>query len=694
MIVFYRILIFTITICIPFSCVYGSNMGEHKVDSLKKALSTSKEDTNRVAILLELSNNVADTAGKLRYAKAALELAQKLNWERGQMDANWLLGIVYRMYILDYYRSNYYNEQALLIAQRLKDIDKETDLLTALGENYRRLNKYAGAIAYFKKAIDIQKSDENKISPLGNMGYAYADLGDYSNALSCYQNALKIWIADNSENKDSAAYSLLLQTIGDVYVSMSQYDKALANYDSATRINEGLKNPFLTVLLCISKGALYAKRKDDKQAIAYYEQGLNVAIAGNQRVNESDLLNRLSNIYFEMGELDKAMDHAKQSLIIAQQINSGKQLCETFITLGKINAGLHRNKEAVDYLKNAQDIAVRSGLLLQESDSWDVLRKVYKQMNEPAKALDAYEHYISTRDSLFSQEKAKAMIRKDMEYAKEQDSLKQEQVNLEAKRKFDLKLQKQVILTYSGFGGLVLLVLLSFVIFRNYNREKKANAIVQQEKEKSDRLLLNILPLEVADELKANGSVQAKSFEQVSVMFTDFVNFTTAGEMLGAQKLVDELDACFVAFDEILSNYNIEKIKTVGDAYLAVSGLPIANPKHAEDLVSAAIEIRDFMLQRRALLGDKTFEMRIGIHTGPVVAGIVGVRKFAYDIWGDTVNIAARMEQGSEAGKINISDDTYKLIQHQFSFTYRGAIDAKNKGKLKMYFVDKATVSV
>ena len=153
------------------------------------------------------------------------------------------------------------------------------------------------------------------------------------------------------------------------------------------------------------------------------------------------------------------------------------------------------------------------------------------------------------------------------------------------------------------------------------------------------------------------------------------------------QQLVDELDVCFKAFDGIIEKYNIEKIKTIGDAYLAVSGLPSSDPIHAKNAVLAAIEITHFIQNRLAQLGNKTFKVRIGIHSGSVVAGIVGVKKYAYDIWGDTVNTAARMEQNSEPGKINISQATYELVKDQFVCTSREDLDVKGKGKMKMYFV-------
>ncbi|MCF8450606.1 MAG: hypothetical protein K9G49_12115 [Taibaiella sp.] len=209
------------------------------------------------------------------------------------------------------------------------------------------------------------------------------------------------------------------------------------------------------------------------------------------------------------------------------------------------------------------------------------------------------------------------------------------------------------------------------------------------EKAKSDGLLYNILPEEVANELKVNGTTTARHYNNVTVLFTDFVNFTKAGEHMSAQGLIDELHACFKMFDEITSKYGIEKIKTIGDAYLAVCGLPISDPNHAAKVVKAATEINTFMQDRMAKLGsERTFNIRIGIHSGSVVAGIVGVKKFAYDIWGDTVNTAARMEQNSEAGKINISQTTYELVKDKFSCEYRGEVDVKGKGVMKMYYVE------
>ncbi|KAA5534816.1 hypothetical protein F0919_09415 [Taibaiella lutea] len=208
---------------------------------------------------------------------------------------------------------------------------------------------------------------------------------------------------------------------------------------------------------------------------------------------------------------------------------------------------------------------------------------------------------------------------------------------------------------------------------------------LKTEKKKSDDLLLNILPAEVANELKEKGEAEAKLFDHVTVLFTDFVNFTQMSELMNPQQLVAQLHENFKAFDEIMERNGLEKIKTIGDAYLAVSGMPVANERHAYNAVKAGLEIAAYIRNQQY---ENRFEVRVGIHSGPLVAGIVGVKKFAYDIWGDTVNTASRMESSSEAGKINISESTYKLVKDDFTFMHRGKIDAKHKGAIDMYFVE------
>jgi len=212
---------------------------------------------------------------------------------------------------------------------------------------------------------------------------------------------------------------------------------------------------------------------------------------------------------------------------------------------------------------------------------------------------------------------------------------------------------------------------------------------IKREKKRSESLLLNILPTETAEELKLTGKVDAVKFDEVTVLFTDFVAFSKLAESVKPEQVVKSIDFYFKGFDEITTKYGLEKIKTIGDSYMCASGLPTTNPVHAKNAINAAKEMIDFVTNSlNAQDGLSHFEIRIGIHTGPVVAGIVGLKKWQYDIWGDTVNIASRMEAKSEPGRINLSETTYYKIRDEFPCIYRGEIEVKNRGILKMYFLN------
>ena len=215
---------------------------------------------------------------------------------------------------------------------------------------------------------------------------------------------------------------------------------------------------------------------------------------------------------------------------------------------------------------------------------------------------------------------------------------------------------------------------------------------VQLQKVEIEKLLLNILPAEVARELQEKGFATPRYYESVTVLFTDFVDFTKIAEGLTPHKLIEELNTCFTTFDSIIEKNNLEKIKTIGDSYMCAGGIPVPNQSHAVDAILAALEIQDYMEnlnENRKTQGLPLWNLRIGVHTGPLIAGVVGHRKFAYDIWGDTVNIASRMESSGEGGKINISDATFAMVKDWFTCLYRGKVSAKSKGEVDMYFVQK-----
>jgi adenylate cyclase len=267
--------------------------------------------------------------------------------------------------------------------------------------------------------------------------------------------------------------------------------------------------------------------------------------------------------------------------------------------------------------------------------------------------------------------------------------------NLENKEKEikvqELTIQKQRLIKNASIAGLLMILIIAFIILRNYLQKAKINKILDRQNEEIETLLLNILPETVAKELQENGKSAPKEYESVSVLFTDFKGFSTIAESLSPNVLVEELSSFFIAFDAITGKHGLEKIKTIGDAYMCAGGIPVSNETHPIDAVKAGLEMQEFMIvhnKKRAAEGKIPWDLRVGIHTGPIVAGVVGKKKYAYDIWGSTVNIASRMESNGEAGKVNISQSTYQLISEQFECVHRGKISAKNVGEIDMYFVN------
>jgi adenylate cyclase len=314
---------------------------------------------------------------------------------------------------------------------------------------------------------------------------------------------------------------------------------------------------------------------------------------------------------------------------------------------------------------------------------YEGLSRCYSKLADFGSAFKYQSLLINIKDTLYDIETDEKLSGLQFNFEIEK---KQGQIDLLTKDKKlqELDIQKQKVIRNVTIGGLAIMLLFLLVVL---SQKKK----ITEEKKRSDELLLNILPIETAEELKATGSAKAKSFDEVTVMFTDFKNFTQASEKLTAEELVKEINYCYSEFDKIISKYGIEKIKTIGDSYMCAGGLPVANKTHCEDLILAGLEMQQFIEQNkiaRQKASDIYFELRLGIHTGPVVAGIVGIRKFAYDIWGSTVNIASRMESNGEPGKVNISQATYNIIKDKFDCSYRGKISAKNIGEIDMYFVN------
>jgi len=446
-------------------------------------------------------------------------------------------------------------------------------------------------------------------------------------------------------------------------------EKGIQNWDNQQANKEVL------IRLHILTGALSDSLDRELQ---YYKVALKLAIDSKNTKMEEITLNAIGSFYAVNNQTALAIKYLKASMAFAQQRKAYRNLSIIYNNL----AGLSEESKTIQtYIDSAIYFAEKSG------DNQDLQTGKQNKAYHLFTQGNYYEAYnllweaYELKDAILNKEKVKAFAEMSEKYEAEQQQNKIEALQKENEIAL-LKASNRQTTIVGLFIALLTFIISSFAFYRQKQHKQKLNMELSLEKIKSDELLRNILPAEIAEELKWSGKSEAKLYNQVSVLFTDFVNFTGISQEMSPTELVQEIHANFTVFDAIMEKHGIEKIKTIGDAYLAVCGLPHENEQHAQRVVEAAQDIQAYMQK----MGGK-FQIRIGIHSGPVVAGIVGVKKYAYDIWGDTVNMASRMESNSEAGKINISQTTYELVKDKFSFEYRGKINAKNKGEVDMWFV-------
>lgn len=624
-----------------------------EVELLKERINSLKEiSEERIDAMNQLAAKIlpSGAAESEVIAKEAAQQAEAIAYHAGEALAFYNAGLAAYAQRNFPVAKEHYN-RALQLFETLQDEEKCALVMAKLGNVHLYSGEYKDALNYYARAISLREKsgdEQGQADLFTNSGIIYGMQGNYPLALKNHLNALRIF----ETGSDAARIASSCSNIGIIYYEQRNFDAALKMYERALAIRQQAGDMKAVSEAMNNIALVYNDQGKFEEALTMHRQALLLREQTGDKSRIAISYSNLADVYKATKEYSTALDYYNQALTLFEDLNDKRGLVPAYFNIGELYFIIGEYEKAERFLNNAITMAEQTGLRDHLREAYEYMAKLQANHGNFEAAYRLHLRYAELDKEISNAETSRQIAQMTMRHEIEQKE-----------REAEMEREKNIELT-------------------------KAYESLDAEKKRSETLLLNILPEEVADELKQSGKATAKHYDDVTILFTDFVGFTKVSMLLTPQQLVDELHECFKGFDEIIAKYNIEKIKTVGDAYMAAAGLPTANAEHASDILKASLEIVEFMTRRRKQMGEATFEVRVGVHSGSVVAGIVGVTKFAYDIWGDAVNTAARMEQNSEPGRVNVSQVTFELLSAnpQFKFEYRGEIEAKNKGKMKMYF--------
>ncbi|MFN8360765.1 MAG: adenylate/guanylate cyclase domain-containing protein [Candidatus Kapaibacterium sp.] len=640
------------------------------------------------------------------YAQDALPFAEKalglaVNSDNKKLTARTLfnIGNVYKG-LSEFHRALEYDFQALALYEELGE-NQNIGLITGnIGLIYNKLQDYSRALEYHRKALAIHEEFNNKKAMAGaihNIGGVYADLRDYALALEHYSQALSI----NTEigNKDWAGHNLyctgnvymnlydysraleynqkalflyeevgnklgvafITSTIANVFSNLSDYSRSLEYNEKALALYEELGNKQGVALCTGNVGLVYNERSDYSQALEYLHQARTLDEALDNKSGVARHTGHIGNAYKGLYDFSNALECYQKALSICEELNDTLGMANWICSIGQVYA--EKKFEGYD-LKKAEEFTLQGGAIFEESGNkkglyllHESLTEIYEKQGRKSEAFDHIKKYHELKDEVQSEAAKK----------------KAEQMDYERKKA---------------------------------EREKQL-AVERAEAATVKRILHNTLPPIIADRLINNETFIADSYPNVSVLFMDLVNFTRIAAIIPPRHLIYLLNTIFSNADAVMEKHGLEKIKTIGDAYMAVAGAPVHQDDHAQRAALAAIEVMEAMNNLQITipqeLGETSWteqvgeiQVRIGLHCGEAIGGVIGDKKFTFDLWGDAVNTAARMESHGEAGKIHCTEEFMHSVEtlHATSlqFIERGEIDIKGKGMMKTYFLERTAI--
>jgi len=612
-----------------------------EADSLKTALTTVSNDTARVHILLALSkiNLSGNPDDAIRFAAEASELAMQLEYNSGRVLAHKYAGLGML--------------QKGMFIESLQQYEKSLQLFQAMGD----------------------KSGQSSV--LKNIGAVYGHKGDDDKALEYYIESLKL----SEEIGDTLQWLSSLSNIGTIYMyKAATHDKAFDYMRRAYDLCKRYYDPNALGSVAVNLGELHLTYNRYDSAMFYFNESLK---AFDGTADMAYTMNNIGKVYIRQKRFDKAIDIQKKAIDIAKRLDSQDNIQVSLIGIAQSYEQQGNMPMALSYYEQAEALANATGAKYALVDVYAGLAWVHSNLSDYHAAFRYQRMLTAIKDTVYNLETDKKLGTLQFTYDLDKKTAEINLLNKDSELKTK-ELSRQKMMRNGFMGGFAVVLMFAGVFLLQRNR-------ISKEKKRSEALLLNILPEETAHELKQHGKTKARRYESVTVLFTDFKGFSAEAETMTPEDLVEVIDHYFRAFDKIIKPFGIEKIKTIGDSYMCACGLPTPDADHALKTVEAALAIREFVAKdavQRNKQGLPYFEIRIGLNSGPVVAGIVGESKFAYDIWGDTVNMASRMESSGMPGKVNISGTTYELVKDRFRFVHRGKVNVKHKDDVEMYFVE------
>lgn len=553
----------------------------------------------------------------------------------------------------------------LLLCTAIPAVANQSDVKQLLSKSEQNMEQSIDkAVDYAGQALVLAQQQNLKHEEATARFYlakGYFRAGAYDKALEGCLRALKQFQAIKAIQGEAD----VLEQMGYIYWKLGDGDKIEEYFLKSLQLRQQLKNPRKLADGLNNVGAAYMHYLGNPDiALKYYRRAMQMSETAGYLTGKANSLNNIGNYFMLQAKIDSSLAYNLSSLSLFRQIKDDNRTAINLLIVGYLYALQSDIASAERYYREALGLSLRIGSNSVRQNIYQNYAALYEQTGDRRKYLEYNKMYYELKDSLSNTETNRNIANLQTQAAVEKQELEN--------RILKLKNQKQRFL---------LTGLLAFLILGCF-----AGYYILREKRKSEKLLLNVLPRQVAAELKRYGKASAQTFSDVTVLFSDFAGFTEMSAGLAPEVLIGELTELFTAFDLLVQKHGCERIKTIGDAYLAVCGLPEAQQQHAVRMTHVALGMVEYLKQRN-LTTELQWTLRIGLHSGDVVGGIVGIKKYIYDVFGDTINTASRMESSSLPMQINVSQSVYELIRDDFICEPRGELAVKGKGNMQMYFV-------